>query len=124
VIGSVPLGAPVRVNLRLTNVSNVPLQAPSSLSLGSGLVKGQVTDPSGVVRTFSPLVICLDKVPLRILELETSITDSLTLLRGGQGALFPAAGLYHMYVEAHWDADGAEMPVTGGGKYRRISSSG
>jgi hypothetical protein len=40
-------------------------------------------------------------------------TASGDLYQRGQGALFPAPGLYHIYVEAHWDADGAEMAVVG-----------
>lgn len=110
---SVPLGAPVRVNLSLTNKSDSPMEAPSSLSLGSGFVKGKVSDPSGRVRTFSPLVLCVDDVPFRTLQPGESITNSLTLLRGGQGALFPSPGVHRIIVEVHWDAEGMEATVIG-----------
>lgn len=113
VLGSVPLGAPVRVNLSLANKSDRPMEAPSSLSLGSGFVKGKVTDPSGRIRTFSPLVLCLDDLPFRTLQPVESITNSLTLLRGAQGALFPVPGTYQIMVEVHWDGGGVEAEVTG-----------
>lgn len=110
---SVPLGAPVRVNLSLTNKSDKPMEAPASLSLGSGFVKGKVSDPGGRVRTFSPLVLCVDDLPFRTLQPGESITNSLTLLRGGQGALFPTSGVHHITVEVRWDAGGVEAIVTG-----------
>lgn len=112
-IDLVPLGAPVRVNLLLTNNSDVPIEAPSSLSLGSGFIKGKVTDLDGRVRTFSPLVLCVDSLPFQILQPGESITNSLTLLRGGQGALFLTPGIHRIAVELHWDVDGIEATVTG-----------
>ena len=51
---SVPIGAPVRVNLILTNNGNAPVAAPPSLSLGAGYVRGRVIDASGVAKSFSP----------------------------------------------------------------------
>ena len=111
---TVPLGAPVRVNLSLTNVSDRPMEAPSSLSLGSGFVKGKVINPSGGIRTFSPLVLCVDQLALRTLQPGESVTNSLTLLRGAHGALFPATGVHRITVEVYWDAGGgAEAEVIG-----------
>jgi hypothetical protein len=112
-IDLLPLGAPVRVNLLLTNNSNVPIDAPSSLSLGSGFIKGKVTDSDDRVRTFSPLVLCVDSLPFQTLQPGESITNSLTLLRGGQGALFLTPGIHRIAVELHWDVDGIEATVTG-----------
>jgi hypothetical protein len=110
---AVPLGAPVRVNIQLTNNSGAPMEAPPSLSLGSGFVRGQVTDPSGTVRTFSPLVLCVDQESPLVLAPGKSLSNSLTLLRGGQGALFPTPGLHCIRVEARWDLGGVEAIVTG-----------
>jgi hypothetical protein len=112
-LASVPLGAPVRVNLTLTNVSDAPTEAPASLSLASGFIKGQVTDPSGTTRTFSPLVLCMDEHPMTVLQPGESLRNSLTLLRGGQGPLFPAPGLYTIQVEATWDVQRLEAAVIG-----------
>jgi hypothetical protein len=112
-LAAVPLGAPVRVNLKLVNSASGPLLAPPSLSMKAGSVRGTVTDPSGTQRTFSPLVLCVEDQALQTLEPGKSITNSLTLLRGGQGALFPAAGVYRIRVEVRWEVDGVEYRVTG-----------
>jgi len=112
-LASVPIGAPVRVNIELVNTSDGPIFAPATLSMFAGLVKGTVTDPSGTTRTFLPLVRCLEEVPLETLEPGKSISHSITLLRGREGALFPAPGAYRVVVEAHWDMGGIEACVTG-----------
>jgi hypothetical protein len=112
-IEAVPLGAPVRVGVSLQASDEAPVQVPPSLSLGSGFVRGMVIDPSGTARSFSPLVLCTDHESLQTLEKNQSVTDSLTLLRGGQGALFPSAGVYTIQVEAHWEAAGAEISAVG-----------
>jgi len=112
-LDAVPLGAPVRVNLRLTTRGDAACHVPSSLGLDSGFVRGEVTDPSGAVRTFSPLVLCVDHVPLKVLRKGESVTASLTLLRGGQGSLFSAPGAYTIAVVASWDLGGSEVAVTG-----------
>ena len=112
-LDSVPIGAPVRIDLVFTNTGAAPAEAPEKLSLKSDFVRGEVTDPSGTVRTFSPLVLCLDEAPLQTLAPGKSLNGSLTLLRGGQGALFPGPGLYGIHVEVHWDAEGSEIVVAG-----------
>lgn len=113
VLEAVPIGAPVRVNLELTNISDQPMVAPASLNLKLDFVKGKVVDPSSAVRTFLPLVRCVEDHPMDILQPGQSITHSMTLLRGGQGALFPAPGLHQIVVEVHWDVDGLEATVSG-----------
>jgi len=110
---SVPVGAPVRVNLDLVNESGAPLAVPESLGLKSGFVSGRVTDPSGTVRTFSPIILCVDQAPLRRLDPGQRVSDSLTLLRGGQGALFPLAGVYEIAVDVQWSIGGVECRATG-----------
>jgi len=50
---------------------------------------------------------------LQALEPEKSVANSLTLLRGGQGALFPAPGVYRIQVEVRWDVGGTESIVAG-----------
>ena len=112
VLEAVPIGAPVRVNLQLINIGEQPQIVPKSLSLKHGFVRGTVTDPAATVRTFLPLVRCLDEHELDILEPGTTITHSLTLLRGGQGALFPSAGPYTISVDVHWPAGEAEILVS------------
>jgi hypothetical protein len=109
---SVPIGAPVRVELSLSNDSDQPVTVPASLSLKKGFVQGRVIDPSGTVRTFRPLVRCVEEHSLRTLEPRKRMTDSLTLLRGAEGALFPAPGAYTIAVDVSWEENGLPVGVT------------
>jgi hypothetical protein len=115
VLNVVPLGAPVRVDIDLRNTGEQPLLAPTDLSLKAGHVHGTVTDPSGTIRHFSPLVRCIEEERLAELDAPEPVTSSLTLLRGPEGALFPIAGAYTVRVEAEWDIDGVPMKVAGEG---------
>ncbi|MDQ3279740.1 MAG: hypothetical protein M3Q06_15545 [Bacteroidota bacterium] len=108
-----PIGAPVRFEISLRNVSDQLLPSPVSISMKSGNVKGKVIDPSGNVRTFTPLVICVDDHSLRYLAPGDEIKDSLTLLRGVEGALFTAPGAYTIEVEVNWDMNGAHVGTSG-----------
>lgn len=124
VLGAVPLGAPVRVDLVLTNTGDDDTLAPESLSLKSGLVEGRVTGPDGQVREFRPLVHCVESHPVALLEPGGTVAGSLTLLRGPQGALFPAPGAYSIEVEARWDDGGAEACVVGQANVMVTSAAG
>jgi len=110
---TVPLGAPVRVGLTLTNRSDRPLPVPPHLSLKHGHVRGRVTDTSGAVREFHPLIHCLDEEELTMLAPGDSLTHSMTLLRGPQGALFAAAGRHRVEVDVEWDLGGLQMLLQG-----------
>lgn len=110
---SVPLGAPVRITLELVNATNQSLSAPTTLSMKSGLVRGTVVDPNGTVRTFAPLLICIEEHHIGTLDPGQRITHSLTLLRGAQGALFPTSGAYRIVAEVRWDSAEVESFVTG-----------
>ncbi|WP_138733369.1 hypothetical protein [Modestobacter excelsi] len=108
-----PLGAPARVDFRLVNESAAPVRVPATLSLRGGAVRGKVLDPAGTVRTFLPLVACVDKQPLRLLEPDGRVAHSATITHGPQGALFPGPGLYRIIVEVQWDDGGATRGLTG-----------
>jgi hypothetical protein len=112
-LDSVPIGAPVRIDVALVNTTKRPLPVPHSLSLKAGHVSGKVVDPSGTVRTFSPLVLCLDEESTRPLDPGDRLTDSMTLLRGRQGALFPTPGVYRVSVDLDWEIGGVQLGVTG-----------
>ena len=112
-LNAVPVGAPVRANLTLSNTANEPLPVPASLSLKAGQITGQVIDQSGTVRTFSTIVRHLDETDLRMLEPGQRMSHSLTLLRGSQGALFPSSGIYRIVVSATWDVSGYPIRVSG-----------
>ena len=109
----IPIGAPVRVSFEVRNVSQYAVPAPRTLSLKTGFVKGKVIDPSGTVRTFLPIVRCLEEHDLALLEPGQTVGNSLTLLRGPQGALFPMPGPYRIMVEVDYDLGGVVMGLTG-----------
>ncbi len=110
---AVPIGAPVRVNFALVNATDSPLPVPAILSMKAGHISGKVIDPSGTLRTFSPIIRCLDEEEMLLLEPNQAMTDSLTLLRGAQGALFPTSGLYSIIVQVTWEVNGLETRAMG-----------
>ncbi|MGH8601268.1 MAG: hypothetical protein ACREXR_00340 [Gammaproteobacteria bacterium] len=113
-LGEVPLGAPVRVGVALVNQGDQPLRVPASLSLKSDFVSGSVTDPAGSVRTFRTVVHCIEDRPFRVLKPGERIEDSMTLLRGAEGALFGVSGIHEVRVEVHWEIEGMVAHVEGG----------
>lgn len=112
---AVPIGAPVRIEVSLVNRSDQTLPVPASLSLKSGFVRGKVMGPGGEVRTFSPLVRCVEEHEMRMLAPGERVQSSLTLLRGAEGALFPGEGSYAVQVEVDWDVQGGEVGIAGEG---------
>jgi len=69
--------------------------------------------PSGVARPFATIVRYQDVYELGVLEPGQSIADSLTLLRGQEGALFPSAGIFQIIVNVSWVEDGIPAMVSG-----------
>jgi hypothetical protein len=113
-LGELPIGAPARVGLELVNTGETAQRVPAKLSLKTDFLRGWVSDPAGTARSFSPVVRCIEDEPMLDLAPGESIRDSLTLLRGYDGALFPAPGLHRIDVELRWDVDGMEAVVAGG----------
>ena len=107
-----PVGAPVRLEMALVNVSDTPLPAPETLNMKYGCVQGKVIDPSGAVRKFSTLIMCVDEVALAYLQPGQSISSALTLLRGADGALFPIPGAYTIEVEVEWELGDGHVGVS------------
>jgi len=112
-LGEVPIGAPVRVNISLVNQGQTVQRVPARLSLKTDFVRGWVSGPSDTVRSFSPVIRCIEDQPMTELQPGNEISDSLTLLRGAQGALFPSSGLYEITVEVRWDVGPMEAVVRG-----------
>ena len=110
---SIPIGAPVRVHATLANKGNVSLLAPKSVSVKSEHVTGCVVDPSGVSRAFRSIVRCIDEHDLEQLDGGSEIHSDITLLRGRNGALFPAPGLHRIEISATWEIEGIPVRVTG-----------
>jgi hypothetical protein len=112
---ALPIGAPVRVDVALRNTGELPLPAPADLSLKAGHVRGEVTDPSGTVRSFRSVVRCIEEERLEALGGGDEVTGSMTLLRGPEGALFPLAGPYTIRVEVAWELEGLPVKLAGQG---------
>ena len=110
---SVPIGAPVRVTFTITNTTEQPLPIPKVLSMKGGSVRGRVVDPSGTVRTFWPLLLCIEEEEIQTIEPGASITESLTLLRGAEGALFPSPGAHRVIVDVQWSLGEATIRLSG-----------
>jgi len=102
VLSEVPLGAPVRVDIELKNNGATAIRVPSKISLMSGFTSGTVENPSKISRTFRPLLYCTEEQPMADLPKRGSIKASLTLLRGGDGSLFPNSGLHTVNVKIQW----------------------
>lgn len=105
----VPIGAPVRIKVTLTNISDAPIDAPANVSIKSEHVTGSVVDPSGGSRNFRSVLRCIEEHEHEILKPGASIYADITLLRGAQGALFPYPGLHQIKIDIAWQLDG--MPV-------------
>lgn len=109
----IPIGAPVRVKVTLQNHSDSPIEVPDSLSLRSENVTGQVLDPSQTARGFRSIMRCLEEHNLAILKPDESMSADMTLLRGMDGALFPAPGLHQISVNIAWEIDGVQVNLAG-----------
>jgi hypothetical protein len=102
----VPLGAPVRVDLELRNNSDMAVNVPSPISLKSPYITGTVISSGVEPRTFRPLLHCTDDRPMELLKAHKSIQSSLTLLRGGEGPLFPVPGVSEIKITLNWPLEG------------------
>jgi hypothetical protein len=112
-LNEVPLGAPVRVGISLVNRSGHAMRVPSDLSLKGEFVSGYVLDPSGAMRSFRTVIRCIEEHPFRVLGPGEAMEDSMTLMRGAEGALFGAPGLHYVVVEVQWDTDSVTARVAG-----------
>ncbi|SAL79182.1 hypothetical protein AWB71_05845 [Caballeronia peredens] len=112
-LGEVPIGAPVRVDIALVNQGSVPLRVPADLSIKGEFVCGQVVDPSGSARSFRTVVRCIEDHAFTLLNPGESIRNSMTLMRGAEGALFPMPGVHGIEVEVHWDTEEMIARVAG-----------
>ncbi|MBI1840102.1 MAG: hypothetical protein HYR88_04540 [Verrucomicrobia bacterium] len=93
-----PLGAPVRLELTLTNRGERDFQAPI-LRFKSGNLGGSVRSPSGDELRFVPLSHNIDDLGLQAVEPGGTTRGAITLLSGPDGPLFPSPGRYSVTVE-------------------------
>ncbi|HKS38056.1 MAG TPA: matrixin family metalloprotease [Verrucomicrobiae bacterium] len=114
----VPYGAPVRINYRLTNVCGRKVAIPPDLSLKSGCVKGTVIDAAGTERRFSSILQFDHRSDparaTRNIGPGKSVLESMTLVQGRGGALFPKPGEHQIGIEVFWrDAQGRRIGRAG-----------
>ena len=112
-LDTVPIGAPIRVDFSLANVTKQAQPVPASLSMKAGHVSGKVIGPNGGARTFRPLLRCIEEHELEDLGANQSKSHSITLLRGADGALFPAPGIHRVIVDVEWDVGGRAYRASG-----------
>ena len=89
------------------------LPIPANLTMKGGAVRGRVVDPSGTVRTFWPLVRCIEEEEIAELAPGQSAGDWITLLRGAEGSLFAAPGAHRVVVEVEWSLGEARIHLSG-----------
>ncbi|KAH7144184.1 hypothetical protein B0J13DRAFT_554787 [Dactylonectria estremocensis] len=99
----VPLGAPVRVSLTITNEGDSEILVPKNFGLSSSFTSGTVTDSAGMVRAFRPLVVYDRIEELAPLAKGNSTSTSLTLLGGPDGPLFKSSGLNTVTANVSWN---------------------
>lgn len=119
---SVPIGAPVRIGIKLVNAGIEAFPVPADISMKSGHITGKVVDPSGTERNFSTIIKILDSAELQLLEPNQSIDNAVTLLRGPKGALFPLPGLYNIVINLSWEGNRCRLQVSGETKVMVISA--
>lgn len=106
VADAIPLGAPVRVELLLKrhDAAGDEVLVPDDIGLSGPHVRGEVFGPypDGKSRSFRPLLIPGDGGKLQNLQRNSSVEGALTLLRGGEGALFTEPGKYEIEVALRW----------------------
>lgn len=109
----VPIGAPIRINFKLKNVSGEKKEVPGSLSIKTGGISGYVIEPTGTSQDFSTIVHSIGDITTEKLEKNEEKIHSVTLLWGAKGPLFPSPGFYRIVIEVEWTVDGTRVQCCG-----------
>ncbi len=56
---------------------------------------------------------CIEDQPYALLQPGERISESMTLMRGAEGALFGVPGVHEVKVEVHWEIDGMVAHAAG-----------
>lgn len=112
-LAEIPIGAPVRIDFRLVNRGDRPLSVPADLSLKGEAVAGHVVDPGGAERSFRTVVRCAEDRSFVALAPGEAMIESITLMRGAEGALFATPGVHRVVLEVHWESEGMIATVGG-----------
>jgi hypothetical protein len=95
---AVPLGAPVRIEMVLKNVSERLVVVPGDLVLSGGSARVLVIDPSGKTRMARSIVCCSETSGERVLIERDEVRRGMTLMWGSREPLFPIPGRYKIVV--------------------------
>lgn len=101
VVDQIPLGAPARIDLALTSLSENSLSVPESIGLKAGFLAGEVRC-ADYRNTFSSAIRCADHSAQADLGPWESVTNAVTLMRGCNGPLFPRSGYYEIRFTLEW----------------------
>lgn len=112
---AVPLGAPVRLTLRIHNRGAQALPLPQRIALESGTLSGQVRSHGGQVRRIGTEAQRIAHNPLQPLAPNAHIEVDVLLLSGPDGALFASPGLHEVTVHLHYLVAGVPLCLTGNG---------
>lgn len=108
---TLPVAAPIRLDLSLHNPTSRPIEAPSRLSLHAPFVRGWIVGPDGEENEFRSLFKSAWTDSITRLDPGASRVGSMTLLRGRRGALLQQAGRHTVWVEIAWDNGGRSYRV-------------
>lgn len=93
-----PLGVPVRLHLKLKNVSLAPIQIPRAVGFSNGEIRLKVIAPDDSVAMVTPnLCVCDESEWMSLLPKQCAWT-AMTLTRSNQGALFSMNGRYQIEI--------------------------
>ncbi|MBL9139946.1 MAG: hypothetical protein JNK85_29005 [Verrucomicrobiales bacterium] len=106
-----PIGAPVRIDLRLENRGKESVRVPL-LRLKAGTVSGWVRRGDATYG-FLTLARTLDNHQLEVLGPGKAATGSISLLRGPDGALFGEPGPCQVTVKLDWFDQGKRLALFG-----------
>ena len=96
VVRSFPLGAPVRLELSLSNRGAAPVR----VRMDGDVFFGRVMDLDARSRRFRPINRCREGRSIVEAGPASTVHGSVVLMRGSDGALFPEPGLYRVKVMA------------------------
>ena len=107
---TLPLGAPLRLTLRLHN-RNAPggesIPVPAQFGMTTGRLRGWVQSPGGQENMFGSIFVPTATVESELGSGESKL-EALTLLRGSRGALLPSVGVHQVHIHLEYNVRGSD----------------
>lgn len=110
---SLPLGAPVRLQCKLKNISSKDQWIPIDEKGFNGSVSGMVIDPLGKILEWESINDTQENLPLRRIKNGEQISFTTILLYGKDGPLFRNEGYYRIVTEVNWEHGDTKIRVSG-----------